>query len=153
MTANMVPVWSMTSSSVIGGEAGSSPISFSATTTCAELDTGSSSASPCTTASTMILSSVIRRVLPLQQVPQILQRKSRQRHLASARERHELERLAHLLGHDQAARFAREACVRDCLPARGYQPLETEPEEEGRLGGETPDLEPRGVRCVRDARE
>ena len=50
ITANIVPVCSITSSSVICGDEGSSPISFSATTTCAELDTGSSSASPCTTA-------------------------------------------------------------------------------------------------------
>ena len=34
----------------MGGEEGSSPRSFSATTTCAELDTGRSSAKPCTIA-------------------------------------------------------------------------------------------------------
>ena len=54
MTANIVPVWSMTKSSVMGGEDGSRCISFSATTTWAELDTGSSSAKPCTVARTMI---------------------------------------------------------------------------------------------------
>jgi hypothetical protein len=53
ITANIVPVCSITSSSVICGDDGSSPISFSATTTCAELETGSNSASPCTTARTI----------------------------------------------------------------------------------------------------
>ena len=53
ITANIVPVCSITSSSVICGVDGSSPISFSATTTWAELETGSNSASPCTTARTM----------------------------------------------------------------------------------------------------
>ena len=43
MTANMVPVWSMTRMSVIAGEEGSRCMSFSATTTCAELETGRSS--------------------------------------------------------------------------------------------------------------
>ncbi len=46
MTANMVPVWSITSRRVMGGEEGSRPRSFSATTTCAELETGRSSARP-----------------------------------------------------------------------------------------------------------
>jgi hypothetical protein len=50
MTANMVPVWSITKSRVISGLAGSNPMSFSATITWAELDTGSSSAKPWTTA-------------------------------------------------------------------------------------------------------
>ena len=50
ITANMVPVCSMTRSKVMGGEEGSSPRSFSTTTTCAELDTGRSSAKPCTIA-------------------------------------------------------------------------------------------------------
>src|ERR1022692_2403211 len=53
MTANMVPVCNITSSRVIGGEDGSSPSSFSTTTTCAELDTGKSSAKPCTIARMM----------------------------------------------------------------------------------------------------
>src|ERR1019366_9687200 len=51
ITASIVPAWSMTSTNVISGEDGSRPISFSATTTWAELETGSSSATPCTTAS------------------------------------------------------------------------------------------------------
>src|ERR1700730_18547963 len=59
MTANMVPVWSITRSSVIGGEDGSRPISFSATTTWAELETGSSSANPCTIARMMTLTTGI----------------------------------------------------------------------------------------------
>ena len=46
----MVPVWSITNSSVISGFEGSKPISFSATITWAELETGSNSANPCTTA-------------------------------------------------------------------------------------------------------
>jgi hypothetical protein len=50
MTANIVPVCNMTRSRVIGGEDGSKPKSFSATTTWAELDTGRSSARPCTIA-------------------------------------------------------------------------------------------------------
>ncbi len=49
----MVPVCSMTSSRVIAGDDGSSPISFSATTTCAELEMGRSSASPWMMASTI----------------------------------------------------------------------------------------------------
>src|SRR5450830_1823492 len=48
MTANMVPVCSITSSMVSSGEVGSRPISFSAMMTWAELDTGSSSAKPWT---------------------------------------------------------------------------------------------------------
>ncbi|MNT32057.1 hypothetical protein D3C72_1679190 [compost metagenome] len=48
MTANMVPVCSITSSMVSSGDVGSSPISFSAMMTWAELDTGSSSAKPWT---------------------------------------------------------------------------------------------------------
>src|SRR5262252_9024399 len=55
----MVPVCSMTRSSVIGGDEGSRPISFSVTTTWAELDTGKSSVRPCTIASTMTFSSDI----------------------------------------------------------------------------------------------
>src|SRR5580704_8397104 len=50
MTANMVPVCSMTRSRVICGAVGSRPRSFSATITWAELETGRSSASPCTIA-------------------------------------------------------------------------------------------------------
>ncbi len=50
ITAIMVQVCNMTSKRVIGGEDGSRPRSFSTTTTCAELETGKSSASPCTTA-------------------------------------------------------------------------------------------------------
>ncbi len=46
ITASMVPVCSMTKSRVIWGAPGSSPSSFSATTTWAELETGSSSATP-----------------------------------------------------------------------------------------------------------
>ena len=46
----MVPVCSMTSSKVIAGEVGSMPIRRSATITCAELETGNSSARPCTMA-------------------------------------------------------------------------------------------------------
>src|SRR5579862_3087323 len=46
----MVPVWSMTRRRVISGLEGSRRINFSATTTWAELDTGRSSARPCTTA-------------------------------------------------------------------------------------------------------
>jgi hypothetical protein len=46
ITENMVPVCSMTSTRVISGEDGFSPSSFSATTTCAELETGKSSARP-----------------------------------------------------------------------------------------------------------
>jgi hypothetical protein len=46
ITANIVPVWSITSKSVISGNVGSIPISFSATITWAELDTGKSSATP-----------------------------------------------------------------------------------------------------------
>jgi hypothetical protein len=42
----MVPVCSITNNKVIGGDEGSRPNSFSATTTCAELDTGSNSAKP-----------------------------------------------------------------------------------------------------------
>src|ERR1022692_1245048 len=61
MTASIVPVWSMTSSRVMGGEEGSSPRSFSATTTWAELDTGSNSAKPCTIARIMTFSSDIGR--------------------------------------------------------------------------------------------
>src|SRR5580692_4195829 len=53
MTANIVPVCSITSSSVIGGDEGSRPINFSATTTWAELETGSNSANPCTIARMM----------------------------------------------------------------------------------------------------
>src|ERR1700688_5102409 len=59
MTANMVPVWSITKSNVIGGDDGSRPISFSATTTWAELETGSSSANPCTIARMMTLTTGI----------------------------------------------------------------------------------------------
>src|SRR5580704_197421 len=55
----MVPVCSITSSSVIGGDEALSPRSFSATTTCAELDIGSSSASPWMIPRTRILSSDI----------------------------------------------------------------------------------------------
>ena len=44
----------------MGGEDGSSPISFSATTTCAELETGKSSASPCTMARMMTFSDIGR---------------------------------------------------------------------------------------------
>src|SRR5258708_36912308 len=65
MTANIVPVCSITSSSVICGEEASSPISFSATTTCAELETGSSSARPCTRARIMTLSMSILKVIIL----------------------------------------------------------------------------------------
>ena len=50
MTANIVPVCSMTSSSVNSGASACSFISFAATMTCAELETGSSSASPWITA-------------------------------------------------------------------------------------------------------
>src|SRR5579875_184645 len=50
ITAIIVPVCSITSRSVISGAAGFMPISFSATITCAELETGSSSARPCTMA-------------------------------------------------------------------------------------------------------
>ena len=46
MTANIVPVCSMTSSIVISGLDGFSPMSFSATMTCAELETGSNSHAP-----------------------------------------------------------------------------------------------------------
>src|ERR1700722_8939496 len=46
----MLPVWRITRSCVIWGEVGSRPMSFSDTTTCAELDTGKSSARPCTMA-------------------------------------------------------------------------------------------------------
>src|SRR5215472_3251283 len=49
----MVPACSMTKRKVISGEEGSMPISFSATITCAELETGSSSAMPCTMARIM----------------------------------------------------------------------------------------------------
>ncbi len=45
-TASIVPVWSITRRNVISGELGSRPMSFSATMTCAELDTGRSSAAP-----------------------------------------------------------------------------------------------------------
>src|SRR5439155_3422098 len=50
ITANIVPVWSMTKSNVIAGEEGSRPSNFSTTTTWAELETGNSSASPWTKA-------------------------------------------------------------------------------------------------------
>src|SRR6185437_3013917 len=53
---------SITSKSVICGAVGSSPISFSATTTCAELDTGSNSAKPCTMARTTILKIAMQSV-------------------------------------------------------------------------------------------
>src|SRR5207248_11745885 len=43
-----------------------------------------------------------------QLVAQVLKRKARQRDIAAARERHDLEGLAHLLGHDEAACLARE---------------------------------------------
>ena len=46
MTANMVPVCSMTSSMVISGLDGSSFMIFSAAMTCAELDTGNNSHAP-----------------------------------------------------------------------------------------------------------
>ena len=46
MTANMVPVCIMTSNMVISGLDGSSPMSFSATITWAELETGSNSHAP-----------------------------------------------------------------------------------------------------------
>src|SRR6185312_3369171 len=52
MTANIVPVCRRTSSRVSAGAEGSRPMSFSATTTCAELETGSSSARPWMMAST-----------------------------------------------------------------------------------------------------
>ena len=54
ITANIVPVCSMTRSNVMGGDDESSPITFSATITCAELDIGNNSAKPCTMAKTMI---------------------------------------------------------------------------------------------------
>ena len=54
MTANMVPVCSMTSISVMSGEVGSSPSHFSARMTWAELETGSSSARPWTQARMMM---------------------------------------------------------------------------------------------------
>src|SRR5438477_7953555 len=60
MTANIVPVCSITSSRVIDGDEGSNPSSFSATTTWAELETGNNSASPCTMARMMIFKSDIQ---------------------------------------------------------------------------------------------
>src|SRR5580658_7842715 len=56
MTASMVPVCSITSRNVIAGVVGSRPMSFSAMITCAELETGSNSQNPCTSASTNTLS-------------------------------------------------------------------------------------------------
>src|ERR1700723_1408168 len=64
MTANMVPVCSITSSSVMAGDDGSIPISFSATTTWAELETGNSSASPWTMARTITLRRDMERFYP-----------------------------------------------------------------------------------------
>jgi hypothetical protein len=46
MTANIVPVWSMTKRNVISGAVGSSPMTFSAIMTWAELDTGNNSQAP-----------------------------------------------------------------------------------------------------------
>ncbi len=54
-TANIVPVCSMMSRNVSRGADGSRPISFSATMTWAELETGSSSAAPWMTARTRTL--------------------------------------------------------------------------------------------------
>jgi hypothetical protein len=59
ITANIVPVWSITSKRVIEGATGSMPISFSAIITCAELDTGKSSHAPCKIARIMILRYII----------------------------------------------------------------------------------------------
>ena len=50
ITANIVPVWSITNSSVISGAEGFRPMSLAATITWAVLETGSNSAKPCTTA-------------------------------------------------------------------------------------------------------
>lgn len=60
ITASIVPLWSMTRSRVISGELGSRPISFSATITWAELDTGNSSLMPCIAARIRICSRVMR---------------------------------------------------------------------------------------------
>src|SRR5208283_1600582 len=60
MTASMVPVCSMTSRKVIAGSVGSRPMSFSATMTCAELDTGSISHAPWITARMRICTTVMR---------------------------------------------------------------------------------------------
>src|ERR1700730_8569919 len=63
MTANIVPVCNITRSNVIDGADGSRPISFSATMTCAELETGNSSAKPCTIARTITFKSGMPLIL------------------------------------------------------------------------------------------
>src|SRR5204863_3814938 len=60
-----------------------------------------------------------------QQVAQILQRKARQRDIAAARERHDLEGFAHLLGHDEAACLAREPRALHGVVGLGHEALET----------------------------
>jgi hypothetical protein len=58
ITANIVPVWSITRRRVISGVVGSTPIIFSATMTWAELEIGNSSQRPCIAARTRICSNV-----------------------------------------------------------------------------------------------
>src|SRR2546423_8985612 len=88
-----------------------------------------------------------------QLVAQVLKRKARQRDIAAARERHDLEGLAHLLGHDEAACLAREARALHGVVGLGYEALETQGEEKRRLGGESTHREIGGEPRVRDPRE
>src|ERR1700722_18540530 len=134
MTANIVPGWSMTNSSVMGGEEGSRPKSFSATTTCAELDTGSSSARPCTIARMMIFNSDMRFLILSQRVAQILHREALQRCVPRARQRHDLEGFAHLPRHEEPLRLAREPRLRHAGWRARHQLLDIGCEQERRLG-------------------
>jgi hypothetical protein len=63
----MVPVWSITNNKVIVGDDGLRPISFSMTITCAELEIGRSSASPCTNCNTGLMARHPARSVTIEQ--------------------------------------------------------------------------------------
>src|SRR5690348_14780886 len=68
-----------------------------------------------------------------QLVAQVLQLEARQWLVVAARQGHELECLAHLLRHDQAARLAGHARVLQLVAFLAHHRLEAEPQQKGRL--------------------